>query len=89
MVLSIYVLILILLEVTQIVTRGGKPVLFTTRLNPYSTGSNSNDYKTTAVILTYVLILILLEVTQIIYRKQRRTAHLLRLNPYSTGSNSN
>ena len=59
------------------------------RLNPYSTGSNSNRTKAEmASLAKFVLILILLEVTQIV--KSKATNPLDRcLNPYSTGSNSN
>ena len=59
------VLILILLEVTQMVN--GVDINKTEyRLNPYSTGSNSNfNDKPVSQIPPQVLILILLEVTQI------------------------
>ena len=81
------VLILILLEVTQI------PFSFaTTRkkagLNPYSTGSNSNNNTIDLITILNVLILILLEVTQIEKGHEERY-RAFGLNPYSTGSNSN
>ncbi len=58
------VLILILLEVTQISSFWCN-VYFLRRLNPYSTGSNSNSLKCSDFLLRFCL------------------------NPYSTGSNSN
>ena len=57
------VLILILLEVTQIL-HDTPPNFFRWSLNPYSTGSNSNSVNLGSVESTSVLILILLEVTQ-------------------------
>ena len=63
---ELLVLILILLEVTQIIIRE-LYLLPLIRLNPYSTGSNSNDLKFPfSEIVDHVLILILLEVTQIL-----------------------
>ena len=60
------VLILILLEVTQIL-HDTPPNFFRWSLNPYSTGSNSNSVNLGSVESTSVLILILLEVTQMIW----------------------
>ena len=59
------VLILILLEVTQIFTDKETVETVSECLNPYSTGSNSNNGVNTQVDAKSVLILILLEVTQI------------------------
>ena len=85
---SLSVLILILLEVTQMkVEKDGKGNR-TFRLNPYSTGSNSNQSDTAFIVAGTVLILILLEVTQI--RSDCTLSVFSKcLNPYSTGSNSN
>ena len=59
-------------------------------LNPYSTGSNSNDIGTgIGNGIIHVLILILLEVTQISKTASPKQQSSLGLNPYSTGSNSN
>ena len=83
------VLILILLEVTQIKYNGETHQQVVDRLNPYSTGSNSNNCVFNRVFHNQVvLILILLEVTQI-YLDSMSMTSLARLNPYSTGSNSN
>ena len=61
-----WVLILILLEVTQIYHDSTYNICDILGLNPYSTGSNSNYTSDNAEIKTRsVLILILLEVTQI------------------------
>ena len=60
------VLILILLEVTQINQNMSAVFAAIMRLNPYSTGSNSNiNPKQSPCSIVSVLILILLEVTQI------------------------
>ena len=61
------VLILILLEVTQIILTMKLITISASSLNPYSTGSNSNSMD--GCLCRYwriVLILILLEVTQIL-----------------------
>ena len=60
-----FVLILILLEVTQIFTDKETVETVSECLNPYSTGSNSNSYLHDTINSSNVLILILLEVTQI------------------------
>ena len=62
----IFVLILILLEVTQILHWLQLFVSLCRRLNPYSTGSNSNPNQRNIPSALNVLILILLEVTQMI-----------------------
>ena len=83
------VLILILLEVTQIFVIGFIVGIIYC-LNPYSTGSNSNFANDgNPVKLTNVLILILLEVTQMFYDGYVAVWKGSCLNPYSTGSNSN
>ena len=63
------VLILILLEVTQIILTMKLITISASSLNPYSTGSNSNIDMQREVngFQTAVLILILLEVTQMVY----------------------
>ena len=84
------VLILILLEVTQILVWMVVCAGIGVCLNPYSTGSNSNvSWKTMPNLLYLVLILILLEVTQIFTDKETVETVSECLNPYSTGSNSN
>ena len=61
------VLILILLEVTQMIEKEIKNRSLKICLNPYSTGSNSNVMvRNNGSIVRFVLILILLEVTQIL-----------------------
>ena len=64
---KISVLILILLEVTQIKRRARVAGNRSESLNPYSTGSNSNKVNSVNLgSVESVLILILLEVTQIL-----------------------